>query len=274
MSSQGRGDSSQKKMDLSNFIIVKLEKGKKTFEMLADPDAAWKAKQYIGLENQKREKQASTPEQKAKAMMTVQEVLKDPQITISDIFQSTEVFENIKKAIRVPEAEIKEIFGTDNMDVILATFLLEGEFNWTKKQRDEIQETKKKKIIQIITMNSINPQTKKPHPQARIEKAMEEAKVTIDMVKLPEDQVDDVLKKLQSVIPIKMEKAEFLLKIPAQYAAKAYNIVDRYCTVLKSEWQNDGSWMGLVSMPAGLQTEFFDKINKLTQGRAIIEKSK
>jgi ribosome maturation protein SDO1 len=123
-------------------------------------------------------------------------------------------------------------------------------------------------------MNAINPQNKKPHPEARIEKAMEQAKVTVDLMKLPEDQVDEIVKKIQAIIPIKMEKIELVVRIPAQYAAKAYNIVDRYCSIHKTEWQNDGGWLGLVSMPAGLQTEFFEKINKLTQGRAMIEKPK
>lgn len=270
----GRGGFAPKNLDLSNFIIVKLEKNKKNFEILADPDSAWKAKQYIAIENDKREKEAKTPEEKANCQMTVKDVLANPEITISDIFQNTEIFENIKKFNRIPENEIEEVFGTDDMNVILATFLLEGDFSWTKKQRDEIQETKKKKIIQIITMNAINPTNKKPHPQARIEKAMDEAKVVIDMIKLPEDQVEDVVKKLQTIIPIRMEKAEFVIRIPAATAAKAFNYVNRYAAIIKSEWQNDGSWMGLVSMPAGLQSEFFDGINKITQGRAEIEKSK
>ena len=137
-----------------NFIIVKLEKNKKNFEILADPDSAWKAKQYIAIENDKREKEAKTPEEKANCQMTVKDVLANPEITISDIFQNTEIFENIKKFNRIPENEIEEVFGTDDMNVILATFLLEGDFSCTKKQRDEIQETKKKKIIQIITMNA------------------------------------------------------------------------------------------------------------------------
>ncbi len=128
--------------------------------------------------------------------------------------------------------------------------------------------------MEILAQNSINPQTRKPHPAARIEKAMEQAKVKIDLVKLPEDQVDDVVKKISRIIPIKLEQVELILKIPAQYSGKTYNVVERYANIRKSEWQNDGSWLGMLSMPAGLQTELITKISKITKGRAVIEKKR
>ena len=37
-------------------------------------------------------------------------------------------------------------------------------------------------------------------------------------------------------------------------------------TLLQEEWQKDGSWIGLVEIPAGIQGEFFDMLNKKTHG--------
>ena len=45
-------------------------------------------------------------------------------------------------------------------------------FAWTKTQRDKWIESKKKQIITILTRNSINPQTKKPHPPQRFRKSI------------------------------------------------------------------------------------------------------
>jgi ribosome maturation protein SDO1 len=96
---------------------------------------------------------------------------------------------------------------------------------------------------------------------------MEEAKISLDLELSAEEQVETVLKKIQLIIPIRMESVQMALKIPATYAAKAYNTVDKYSQVKNSEWQTDGSWIGVISLPAGLQLELLEKLNKLTHGR-------
>jgi len=51
------------------------------------------------------------------------------------------------------------------------------------EQKKKIQDEKKIRVINIIATNAINPQTKGPHPPARIEAAMNEAGVHIDPMK-------------------------------------------------------------------------------------------
>jgi ribosome maturation protein SDO1 len=41
--------------------------------------------------------------------------------------------------------------------------------------------------------------------------------------------------------------------------------------VTREEWQSDGSWIGLVEIPAGLQVEFYDKLNARTKGNVEIK---
>ena len=36
--------------------------------------------------------------------------------------------------------------------------------------------------------------------------------------------------------------------------------------MMKEEWGSDGSLIAVVEIPAGLQGDFFDKLNKLTSG--------
>ena len=57
------------------------------------------------------------------------------------------------------------------------------------------------------------------------------------------------------------------IKIPTAFTAKGYNIVAQYVQIKKEEWQSDGAWVAVVSLPAGLQMELIDKLNKLTHGR-------
>ena len=122
-------------------------------------------------------------------------------------------------------------------------------------------------IITIISKNAINPQNKKPHPYQRIEKAIEEANVKIDLMKSAEELVDDVVKKIQTIIPIRMEQVELAIKIPSSFTAKGYNVVAQLAQIKTEEWQSDGSWVSVVSLPAGIQMELIDKLNKLTHGR-------
>jgi ribosome maturation protein SDO1 len=82
-----------------------------------------------------------------------------------------------------------------------------------------------------------------------------------------EEQVDDVIKQIRAIIPIRMEQVELALKIPSDFTAKGYNIVAQLAQIKKEEWQSDGSWVSVVSLPAGLQMELIDKLNKLTHGR-------
>lgn len=245
------------KFDLGKFIIAKYESGHNKFEMIADPKAAHKAKQQI----QEMRQKASDHQ------ISVEQILENVDIDLNDIFPTFDIFRDVKKGDRVTEEELQEVFETHEGRIVAAHFILEAEFAWTQDQRDKWLEKKKKQIITILARNSINPQTKKPHPPKRIEKAMEEARVSIDVNQSAEEQVEEVLKKIKFIIPIRMEALKMAIKVPAQYAAKAYNTVERYAQVQNSEWQNDGSWIGMVSLPAGLQMELMDELNKMTHGR-------
>lgn len=243
--------------DLGKYIIVKLEKNNRTFEMIADPDEAWKAKQVI------KQLKQNKPDHE----IEIDEILKNPDIDLESIFPTYDFFSNVKKGDRVTESELETAFETIDPRTIAAIFLIEGDFAWTKAQRDQWLEKKRRQIINILARNSINPQTKRPHPPNRIEKALEEARVSIDINKPAEEQIDSIVKRIQTVIPIRIESIQMAVKIPAEYAAKAYNTVEQYAQVKQSEWQTDGSWIGMISLPAGLQMEMLDKLNKLTHGR-------
>ena len=95
---------------------------------------------------------------------------------------------------------------------------------------------------------------------------MEEARVKIDVFKDAEEQVDDIVHKLKPIIPIKLAMKEIQIKIPAQYTGTAYGVVSKYGKILMDNWLNDGSWLCSVEIPAGIQNDFFDALNRLTQG--------
>ncbi|TFF85385.1 MAG: ribosome assembly factor SBDS [Promethearchaeota archaeon] len=250
------------RMNLGNNIIGRLENSGRTFEMLMDPEKAWEAKKYIREEINKRLKEG-----KKRSRLTPKEIINDPNITLELIFESFIVFEDLKRGKKATDGDMEVVFGTTDGKEIGGHILLDGDIQWTRSQREEEREKKLKQIINIISKNAINPQNNKPHPPERIEKAIEEADVKIDLMRNAEEQVDDVVKKIRTIIPIKMEQIEMAVKIPTSYTAKGYNIVAQFAQIKKEEWQSDGSWVSVISMPAGLQMELLDKLNKLTHGR-------
>jgi ribosome maturation protein SDO1 len=95
---------------------------------------------------------------------------------------------------------------------------------------------------------------------------MEEAKVHVDPFKGIEEQVKEVLDALRPLIPIRFEKARIAVKLSAEDAAKCFGDIRSFGQVLKEEWMPSGSWIGVVEMPAGMQTDFLERLNAKTKG--------
>ncbi len=80
--------------------------------------------------------------------------------------------------------------------------------------------------------------------------------------------VKEVMKKIRPIIPIRFEEVNIAVKIPSQYAAKSYGEIASFGSLQKQEWQDDGSWITVVKIPAGMQDNFYNLVNRLTKGEA------
>ncbi len=191
---------------------------------------------------------------------------KEGKVDVKDVLKSEHIYSDAEKGMLASENKIKEVFGTDDVLKVAEVILKQGDIQFTAEYRKMLLDKKRKQIIEIISKNSINPQTKLPHPPARIENAMEEAKVKIDMFKRAEDQVKDIVRKISTIIPIRFENITLNIKLPVQFAAKCYSILKNYGTIKQESWENDGSLNATVEVPGGLKQELIDKINKITHG--------
>ncbi|VVB86653.1 Ribosome maturation protein SDO1 [uncultured archaeon] len=222
---------------LDESIIARLKTHGKSFEVFVDPDGALAFK-------------------------------KGDPVKIENILAVEDVFSDARNGDRPAEQDVLNAFGTTDAIKIAEKIINEGELQLTTEQRRKIQEDKKKQIIAFIARNAINPQTKAPHPPARIEAAMDEAGIHIDPMKSVEEQVDITMKAIRPIIPIRFEEVKIAIKLPPEYATKAYGSVAKFGNLVKQEWQNDGSWIGVISIPAGMQDELFNLLNRLTKGSA------
>lgn len=222
-------------MASSKSVIARYEKDGSTFEIFVDSDLAF---EYINGR------------------------VSDPM----KVVEADEVFKDARKGERQSSEKIKKVFGTEDLAKIIDMILKHGNVPITTEQRNRFTEEKRKQIVSIIATNSIDPRTNAPNPPLRIENAMRESKVSIDPFKSAQEQVEAVVKKINSIIPIKFATARIEVTISAEMANRCYGILKQYG--LKSEtWLNNGSLQAKVEFPAGMQGDFLDKINKATQGR-------
>ncbi len=185
---------------------------------------------------------------------------------LKDVIHSDKIFSDAHKGQLASEHTVKNVFKTEDRTEVIKQIIRKGEIQLTSEYREKLREQKLRWIIQIIHRNGIDPRTGLPHPPQRIENALEQAKAKIDEHKRAEDQIQDILKKIRTVLPIRFETKEIEVIVPAQYASKAHQTIKGLGTVLKEEWQDDGSLISRIEIPAGMQQQFFDELNKQTHG--------
>ncbi len=188
------------------------------------------------------------------------------QADIRDVLVYDKIFADAKKGLLASEHMMKNVFKTGDTLEVASQIISKGKVQVNSEYRERKREEKKRALVEIIHRTAIDPKTGFPHPQNRIEAALQEAKVRIDEDKSAEGQVQEVVKKLMQVLPLKFEVRKVEFHIPSKFAVRAYPLLKGYGQLVKDEWQGDGSLLAVVEVPAGLQQDLYSDINKLTHG--------
>lgn len=224
-------------VNLDDAIVARLETFGETFEILLDPAAM--------------------------------DLLKSgKEIDLLEYMAVEDVFSNARKGTRPTEDSVSKAFGTSDIKEIAEKIIAKGEVQITAEQRREMLSAKKRRIVSYIAANAINPQTKLPHPPLRIELALDEAKFHADPFRPAEKQVEDAMRLLRPIIPIRFEKTKVAIHLKGDDYGRCYDDLIRFGMVEREEWQADGSWIGVVEIPAGLIDEMRSKLNSKTKGEA------
>ncbi len=181
------------------------------------------------------------------------------------------IFTDIKKGNVASSSDLVSCFGTSDTGEIAKKIVKDGEVLLSQDYRDEEREKKIKQVVDFLSRNAINPQTGNPHTPDRIHKALEEAHVNIKNAPI-DSQIQEIMNEISRVIPIRIETKKIKVTIPAIHTGKAYSIIGQYKE--EENWMNDGSLEVVVSLPAGLVMEFYDKLNSATHGSALTEEIK
>jgi len=232
-------------VNIDEAVVCRLKRGDKEFEILVDPDKALKFR-------------------------------KDKKISLDDILAVSGIYYDVRKGESIPKEELQKNFGTVDTKKIANIILEKGDIQFTTEQRRKFVEDKTKEIANIISRRGINPQTNLPHPPQRILNAMEQISIHIDPFLDVNVQVDKIVKDLKVILPIKFESVKVQIKIPSQYAGRAYSEIKRLFGDSDEKWLNDGSLQLTVQTPAGIELELLEKVGSLTKGNftsKVIERS-
>lgn len=205
-------------------------------------------------------------------MVDLDEALKFKKGEISSIqAEGDKIFTDSKKGDVPSQVDLKEAFGTDELQTIVEKIVKEGEVQVTQEHRDEEKEKKFKQIIDFLVSNAIDPQTNNPHTAERIRSALEQARVNIKNVPI-ENQIKNIVEEISKIIPIKIETKKVKITIPAIHTGKIYGTINQYKE--EENWLDDGSLQVIVNVPAGMIMDFYDKLNSATHGSALTEEVK
>ncbi len=226
-------------VSLDDAVVARLSRFGTTFEILVDPEGAEKL----------YERWDDAPEQEIRDLMAVDDV-----------------FVDWSEGDRAKDEDLQKGFETTDPIAIARRILKEGDIQLTQEQRKKMLEQKEKRILMTLARETWNPQARVPHPKERIERALEEAKFRVDPLRPVSEQVQAAFKALRPLLPIAFERVKVAIKVPAEHTGAAYGHMRGLGDLQKEEWQNDGSLVVVLEIPAGAQGEVYDRLNGLTQG--------
>lgn len=216
-------------------VVARLESHGKKFEILVDPDVAVRVK-------------------------------KGEDVGVKDLVVYENVFEDARKGLRHKDEDVKKVFGNADFKTIAFAIVKKGEVQLTTDQRRRMREAKVLEVATLISRRAVDPRTKTPHPPQRIINAIEQVKAPISEFEPAAAQVERVMDALRAVLPLSVEQMDIQVRIPAAHAAKAYGRIRDFGHLKKEEWRSDGSWVGVIEIPAGMQGDFYSLLNGLTHG--------
>ena len=215
-------------VSLDDAVLARMEKGGKRYELLVDPN----------LVDVFKSEPAS--------------------VDLNAFLAMDEVFHDIRGGERPTEDAIENTFGTQDIFEITKTVLAKGSIQLTTAQRKARVEQMRQQIVHEIHTQAVDPKTKSPHPNTRIELALSESRYSVDPFKRLDDQVKDAIELLKPMIPLSFESVRLAVRVPGSAYGGSSRILRPYLE--KEQWLENGSWAGIIEIPAGMKDTIYGKL--------------
>ncbi len=190
---------------------------------------------------------------------------------IDNALSTNKIFYNSKEGLHVSDSDLMNAFGTSDIKKIAEKIIRQGEIQVPKEYKDKERENKKKQIVDFLARYAIDPRTNLPHTAERMSSAVDEAGINIDNRPIGQ-QITEAIEKIRKILPIKIKTKRLKLRVPAEHTGKVYGLISEYKE--SENWLSNGDLECMISLPVGLQEDFYDKLNEITHGSAITQEIK
>ena len=188
-----------------------------------------------------------------------------------DFLEGDLIFTDSKQGLKASDKELKEAFGTSEINAVASKIVKNGEVLLTQEHRDETRENKIKQVIDFLSKNATDPKTGNPHTPERIKNALEQAQVNIKNTPI-ESQIREIIEKISPLLPIRLQTKRIKILVPSIHTGRAYGILSQYKE--NENWLGNGDLEITINIPSGLLMDFYDKLNSITHGSAVTEELK
>jgi len=172
------------------------------------------------------------------------------------------IYYDINKGTVASDSDLTDAFGTTDLYEVAKQIITKGEVQKTQEFRDAEKEAKINQVINLVVRNATD-QNGRPYTEERIRRGAEEVHFNFD--KRPaEQQMSDLIHALTKIIPIKVETKRIKLTVPARFTGQVYGMLKDYKE--SEEWLSNGDLQVILNIPAGVQIDFYEKINSVTHG--------
>ncbi len=180
---------------------------------------------------------------------------------------SNSIFYNAKEGSVASKADLMEAFASTEPYAIAKTIIMKGELQKPQEFRDAERENKIKQVMSLLLRNAVD-QHGRPYTEDRLKRAIQEVHFNFD--NRPADrQMPELLEKLKTVIPIRVETKRIKLIIPARFSGQVYGLLKDYKE--SEDWLGNGDLQAIMNIPAGMQLDFYEKLNNVTHGAVVSE---
>ena len=191
---------------------------------------------------------------------------RDGKMGWDNILISDEVYTNWKKGDKPNAKDLKNVFGTSDLQKCLHEIIDKGELQLSSKERKKDYEDKKGEVIYYIHKNYIDPKTHYPHPIHTLETYLEKVNYTIEPQGDTRRQAEDIVKKLQyQGIIFKKGRIDYNLSLNYQYMGKCTNIIHKFADIMSERQTSEGISYDLSIGPSEVDNFMVD-LNKITKG--------
>lgn len=215
---------------LTNVSVVRLKKGKLSFEIACYPNmvSAWRN----GIE-------------------------KD----IDSVLQMDRVFKDVEQGEYASSKDLQKAFGNTNQQEVCMEILGKGEIQLSEKERSAQQDSLLKEICTMIAEKCINPQSKRPVTIGVVERALSELHFNAVITKPAKKQALEAIKLLEGKYPI--ERAPMSLKLT--FPLKEKEQVRAQVIALEASIESEDEKNGMYSVVFKIHPEKYRECDSLAR---------